>query len=156
MTKKSFSDPEQIKQIRSAADEMIGTTLLSPTNTSVPSQPQNHKTTSGGVGETTKPQVYKPTSTQVGKTVSKGIQVDKPTSPQTGKPPKKQKAKPISKQVGKSRSTQGEEATIPHVEKYTTHLRADTIKNIKLEAVMNEKKDYEVVQEAIDDYFKNK
>jgi hypothetical protein len=39
------------------------------------------------------------------------------------------------------------------VEKYTTHLRPDTIKRVKLWAVQHERKDYEVVQDALDQFF---
>jgi len=39
------------------------------------------------------------------------------------------------------------------VEKYTTHLRRDSIKRIKQQTVEEERKDYEVMQEAVDEYF---
>ena len=55
-------------------------------------------------------------------------QVDQTTNPQTGK-----SAKPL-------------------VEKYTTHLRPATIKAIKRVAFESERKDYEIVQEALDAY----
>jgi len=44
----------------------------------------------------------------------------------------------------------------PLVEKYTTHLRPETIKAIKRLAVEQESKDYEVVQNALDAYFGQK
>ncbi len=55
-------------------------------------------------------------------------QVDKPAYPRVDKP-----AKPL-------------------VEKYTTHLRPETIKAIKLLALEQDSKDYEVVQRALDVY----
>jgi hypothetical protein len=55
-------------------------------------------------------------------------QADNTTSPQTGKPAR------------------------PQVEKYTTHLRPETIKAIKRTALENDQKDYEVVQQALDAY----
>ncbi len=42
----------------------------------------------------------------------------------------------------------------PLVEKYTTHLRAETIKAIKRLAVETDRKDYEVVQQALDEYLR--
>ena len=44
--------------------------------------------------------------------------------------------------------------TKPFVEKYTTHLRPETIKAIKTLAVQRDQKDYEVVQAALDAYLK--
>ncbi len=55
-------------------------------------------------------------------------QVDNPTTPRTDKPAK------------------------PQVEKYTTHLRPETIKAIKRYALELDSKDYEVVQSALDEY----
>lgn len=57
-------------------------------------------------------------------------QVDNSTTPRTGKPMK------------------------PQVEKYTTHLRPETIKAIKRYALELDSKDYEVVQRALDEYLK--
>ncbi len=42
--------------------------------------------------------------------------------------------------------------TNPQVEKYTTHLRPETIKAIKRAALDSDRKDYEVVQAALDKY----
>jgi len=42
--------------------------------------------------------------------------------------------------------------TNPQVEKYTTHLRPETIKAIKRLALEQDSKDYEVVQKALDVY----
>ncbi len=65
-------------------------------------------------------------------------------------------------QVGKSTSIQVEKRTRgpvgepaqPLVVKYTTHLRPATIKALKRVAFESERKDYEIVQEALDAYLK--
>ena len=67
---------------------------------------------------------------QVDKTTSG--QVDKETKPQTVKPAK------------------------PQVVKYTTHLKEETIKELKRYALDNDQKDYEVMQEAVSMYLKAK
>ena len=72
--------------------------------------------------------------------------VDKTTSGQTDKP--------TSQQVDESTSPQTIKTTKPLVEKYTTHLRPETIKAIKRTAFESDRKDYEVVQEALDAYLK--
>jgi len=78
------------------------------------------------VGKTTSIQVGKSTSTQVDNSTNQ--QVDESTSP-----PTKKSAKPLA-------------------EKYTTHLRPDTIKAIKRAAVEADQKDYQIVQQALDAY----
>ena len=65
-------------------------------------------------------------------------QVDKTTSIQTGKDTKPQTVKMIS----------------PQVVKYTTHLQPATIKAIKRLAVETDRKDYEIVEEALMEYLK--
>jgi len=70
----------------------------------------------------------------------KSIQVDKTTSGQ----------------VNKETTPQTVKDTKPQVVKYTTHLKPKTIKAIKLLAVTTDKKDYEIVGEAIEDYLKKK
>ena len=47
-------------------------------------------------------------------------------------------------------SPQADKATKPQVDKYTTHLRPETIKAVKRYAFEHEMRDYEVVQQAID------
>jgi hypothetical protein len=59
-------------------------------------------------------------------------------------------------QVEKSTSPQVDKPTKPQVEKYTTHLRPTTIKAVKRYALDQDKKDYEIVQEALDLYFQSK
>lgn len=83
---------------------------------------------SGQVHKPTKPQVDKTTSGQVVKSTK--LQVDKPTS----------------KQVDKTVSSE--------VVKYTTHLPKEMIKAIKLTALETNRKDYEVVQTAVEKYLK--
>lgn len=76
----------------------------------------------------TNPQVYKPTE------YNKSIQVNKTTKPQV--------VKTVSSQVDKQ--------VKPLVVKYTTHLDPKLIKAIKQLALDTDKKDYEVVGEAIE------
>lgn len=78
------------------------------------------------------------TNPQVDKTTS--IQVDKETTPQTDKP--------VSGEMAKQSSGQ--------VVKYTTHLKPETIKAVKQIALDTDRKDYEVLQEAVEDYLKKK
>ncbi len=94
----------------------------------------------------TSPQVDKPTSGEVVKT----------TKPQTDKTTKHQVGKTTSRQVVKHTSTQVGKTTKPQVEKYTTHLRLSTIKAVKRYALDQDKKDYEIVQEALDLYFQDR
>ena len=78
------------------------------------------------------------TNPQVDKTTesNKSIQVDKTTKLQTVKTVKPQVNKPVK----------------PLVVKYTTHLQPSQIKAIKRLALDTDKKDYEVVGEAIESY----
>jgi hypothetical protein len=57
---------------------------------------------------------------------------------------------PASGQTGKPTSTQVDKTTKPLVEKYTTHLRPETIKAIRVYAAQHDMKDYEVAQMAFD------
>ena len=66
-----------------------------------------------------------------------------------------QVVKPTNAQVAKRASGRVEESTQPVVVKYTTHLRPETIKALKRVAFEGERKDYEVVQEALDAYLKS-
>lgn len=79
-------------------------------------------------------------------------QVDNPTNPQGGKESSRQGGKPTSQLVEKSTSPQVDKRGRPLVEKYTTHLRPETIKAIKLAAVEGDRRDYEIVQQALDAY----
>ncbi len=81
------------------------------------------------------PQHHNPISPQVDKTTN--LQVSNPTSGQNHKPTKLQTGKP----------------TNPQVEKYTTHLRPETVKAIKVYAAQQDIDDYTVVQEALDRFF---
>ncbi len=60
---------------------------------------------------------------------------------------------PTNPQVVKPASPQVDKTTKSQVEKYTTHLRPATIKAVKRYALEEDKKDYEVVQEALDLFF---
>jgi hypothetical protein len=88
------------------------------------------------VDKPTKPQGGKPTKLFVGKTTNR--QVSKPTKPLTNKPSKPQVV--ITTKL--------------LVEKYTTHLSPQSIKEIKRLAVETDRKDYEVVQDAVDAYLR--
>jgi len=68
----------------------------------------------------------------------KSIQVDKTTSGQ----------------VNKETTPQTVKDTKPQVVKYTTHLKAEMIKAIKMLAVTTDRKDYEIVEKAIENYLR--
>ena len=98
--------------------------------------------------------VDKSTSKQVHKTTNQ--KVDIPTSTQGGKeinPPVELPAKP---QAGKRTSGEVGKATTLQVVKYTTHLSPQTIKSVKRYALDTDRKDYEVIQEAVEEYLKRK
>jgi len=78
--------------------------------------------------------------------LGQSLQVDKTTKPQTDNS--------TSAQTNKTPNQLRHKPTSPQIEKYTTHLRPDTVKAIKLLAVNSDCKDYEVVQEALDEYLK--
>jgi len=67
-------------------------------------------------------------------------QVDKPTNKQTDKDTKPQRVK----------------QTKPQVVKYTTHLTETVIKQLKMYALENDLKDYEVMQKAVEKFLKDK
>ena len=79
---------------------------------------------------------------------TESVQVDKPTSTQVHKEVSSQTDKPVSSETNKTAT--------PLVVKYTTHLKPETIKAIKLRAVTTDKKDYEIVEEAVEAYLKDK
>jgi len=67
---------------------------------------------------------------------------------------KPQVDKPTNVQTGKGLRPQVDKETKPQVVKYTTHLKVETIKAVKLLAVETDKRDYEILQEAIEAYLK--
>ena len=69
---------------------------------------------------------------------------------------KPQVVKTTSGQVDKRAKPQTVKATKPQVVKYTTHLKPETIKEVKRYALENELKDYKVIQEAVELYLKTK
>ena len=81
-------------------------------------------------------------------------QGDKSTNPQVDEITSREVDISTNQQVGKPTSTQTSKPAKPLVEKYTTHLRPETIKAIKRLAVESDRKDYEVVQQALDEYLK--
>lgn len=83
-------------------------------------------------------------------------QVDNTTSVHTDKATRLQADKPTKAQKVKEVYTQGDRATSTQVVKYTTHLRPETIKAVKRYAVEAEIKDYQIVQEALERYLKEK
>lgn len=72
-------------------------------------------------------------------------QTDKPTNPQDDKGTNGQAATPDNGVIATK-------PTKPQVEKYTTHLRRETIKAVKRAALDRDRKDYEIVQAALDAY----
>jgi hypothetical protein len=95
---------------------------------------QAEDTTDPQADERVSPQVHKPTRRQVGKSTDR--QTDNPTSGY----------------VDKSISPQVAITTKPLVRKYTTHLRPETVKAVRRIAFESERKDYQIVQEALDQY----
>jgi hypothetical protein len=62
--------------------------------------------------------------------------------------------KTTSTQVVKTKNLQVHKSTKPLVEKYTTHLPPDIIKQIKMRAIQEERSDYEIVLDAVQNYLK--
>ena len=79
-------------------------------------------------------------------------QVDKDTEPQVDKNTSVQTGQATTPLADKTTSGQVDKKVKPQVEKYTTHLRPETIKAIKRAALDSDRKDYEVVQAALDKY----
>lgn len=90
----------------------------------------------------TKDNVNKSASPQVNKSVS--LQVDKETNQQVDKSTSPQINKLLNQQVNNTNK------------RYTTYLRPENIKTIKQIAIIEDKNDFDVVQEAVDSYFKKK
>jgi hypothetical protein len=59
-------------------------------------------------------------------------------------------------QVDKTTKPQGNKEAKPQVVKYTTHLKAETIKDIKRYSLEHDLKDYEVIQKAVENYLGGK
>jgi len=59
-----------------------------------------------------------------------------------------------STQVDKTTSKEVVKETKPLIVKYTTHLKPQTIKAVKMLAVETDRKDYEIVEEALGAYLK--
>jgi hypothetical protein len=86
-----------------------------------------------------------------------GEKAPKPESKQTGKPTSTQVDKPTNGSVSKPTSEVLPQPSNEKPQKYTTHLHPDMVKKIKLLAVQQDIKDYEVVETALTEYFeKNK
>jgi len=69
---------------------------------------------------------------------------------------KPQVDKTTSSEVVKETKPQRVKQTKPQVIKYTTHLTAQVIKDLKRYALENDIKDYEVMQEAVEKFLKDK
>ena len=69
---------------------------------------------------------------------------------------KPQVVKTTSGQVDKRAKPQTVKRVKPRVVKYTTHLKGETIKELKRHALDNDLKDYQVMQEAVEMYLKAK
>ncbi len=93
-------------------------------------------TVSGGYAETPtmSSKKQKLDTDQVASELSESAFFQPPTKPQDNKT--------TSRQVGKPEK--------PQTEKYTTHLKPETVQAIKLYAVQHRMKDYEVAQQAFD------
>ncbi len=87
-------------------------------------------------------------------TATADAQAPVPSRRQVVKPTRRQVDKSTNPQVGEETSEQVGLSTSPPVVKYTTHLRSETIKAVKRVAFESERKDYEIVQEALDAYLK--
>lgn len=135
MSKPNLKDMMAKRNPLAQREAIIPADLYTSTQVDKTTSTQNDKDTSGQVGKSTNPQVVKPTTPQVGKA----------TSSEVVKTTKQQDDKTTSKQLGKP--------TKPLVEKYTTHLKPETVKAVKREAFESERKDYEIIQEALDSYF---
>lgn len=70
----------------------------------------------------------------------------------THKPESTQVHKPTSVQTDKDTKPQTVKETSPQVVKYTTHLTPETVKAVKQRALDTDKKDYQVIQEALDQF----
>jgi hypothetical protein len=79
-------------------------------------------------------------------------QVDKTTVLQADKDTGGQVDTTINQHTTETIGGQNHKKAKPLVEKYTTHLRPETIKAIKRAALESDRKDYEVVQAALDEY----
>lgn len=94
------------------------------------------------------PQTGLPANQQIGKNASKqsgkevNKQVDKKDSKLAGKEAKKQTSLEENLQTGKQ------------VVKYSTYLSEDLIKKIKYKALDTDRKDYEVLEDIVEGYFK--
>jgi len=80
--------------------------------------------------------------------------VDKPTSTFVGKPASPQVSNSTSGKTHKPTKLLVEKPVNPQIEKYTTHLRPETIKAIKIYGAEHDIDDYHVVQEALDQFFR--
>jgi len=58
--------------------------------------------------------------------------------------------KPESKQTSKNTNSQK-----PPLKKFSSYLNPETIKNLKRLAIEKDKKDYEILQEAVEEYINN-
>jgi hypothetical protein len=97
------------------------------------------------------PEINNTRSGQVEKTIS--TLAEKPTNPQVSKPTNVENHEPTNPQVDKAINKRTYKPVTPQVEKYTTQLRPDTIKAIKQCALDQDVHDYDIVQEALDQFF---
>jgi hypothetical protein len=79
---------------------------------------------------------------------------------QASKPTKKQTSKPTSEQTNKETNQQTSKPAKPHLttkekRKYGTYLREDSILAIQVHSIQTKRRDREVLQEAVDLYFKS-
>jgi hypothetical protein len=80
-------------------------------------------------------------------------QINKPANPQTRLPVKPKDGKPASGLEEKPASSFARKPANEQPEKYTTRLEPSMIKRVKVFAAQQEIKDYEVVKQALSEYF---
>ena len=81
-------------------------------------------------------------------------QVDKPANGENDMQTSGQADMATTPQNQEAANGQNRKPTKPQVEKYTTHLRPETIKAVKRAALDRDRKDYEIVQAALDAYLR--
>jgi hypothetical protein len=83
-----------------------------------------------------------------------------PANPQTGKPVEQQNSLPANLQTGKPADLQdskpANQQTSKQTKKFSSYLLEESIRALKRLALDEDKKDYEVLQEALDEYLQKK
>jgi hypothetical protein len=93
-----------------------------------------------------------------------GLMSGKPETPKSGKPESRESGKPENLKAGNQGIRETRKPEIPQsgnraalkAIKYSTQLHPDMIKRLRQYALVNDVKDYEVVQEALTEYLERK